>query len=170
MNFEEEFLDSLLGRRSPHSSPSPGKPDTWRRGTGGPGDSSWRYATCVTLKRRCSSLKIAARMPRRDPCWATDTETDRDRQIGPLESRILGNVVSPVRRGADGKGTQPVHRHCLAYGPTNPGTSRSLASRPPYRTDFEVTPIRPTIAIQDHLSESRLRSMKPKQVRSGTGG
>ena len=27
------------------------------------------------------------------------------------------------------------------------------------RTDFEVTPIRPTIAIQDHLSESRLRSM-----------
>jgi len=26
-------------------------------------------------------------------------------------------------------------------------------------TDFEVTPIRPTIAIQDHLSESRLRSM-----------
>jgi hypothetical protein len=45
-----------------------------------------------------------------------------------------------------------------AYGLTYSGISRSLASRPPYRTDFEVTPIRPTIAVQDHLSESRLRS------------
>ena len=35
-----------------------------------------------------------------------------------------------------------------AYGLTNSGVSRSLASRPSYRTDFEVTPIRPTIAIQ----------------------
>src|SRR5271157_5399349 len=50
-----------LWRRSPHSSPSPGKPDTWRRGTGGPDDSMWRYATCETLKQRCSSLKIVAR-------------------------------------------------------------------------------------------------------------
>jgi len=28
-----------------------------------------------------------------------------------------------------------------AYGLTNPGTRRSLASRPPHRTGFEVTPI-----------------------------
>src|SRR5215472_17516382 len=51
-------------------------------------------------------------MPRRDPCRETDTETDSERQIGPLESRILGKLVSPVRKGADGKGTPPVLRHC----------------------------------------------------------
>jgi hypothetical protein len=27
-------------------------------------------------------------------------------------TRILGNVVSPVRKGADGKGARPVIRHC----------------------------------------------------------
>ena len=32
------------------------------------------------------------------------------------------------------------------------------------RTDFEVTPNRPTIAVQDHLSESRLRSIRPKRL------
>ena len=51
-------------------------------------------------------------MPRRYPCRETDTETDSERQIGPLESRILGKLVSPVRKGADGKGTLPVFRHC----------------------------------------------------------
>jgi len=44
-----------LWRRSPRSSPRPGKPVTWRRGTGGPDDSMWRYATCETLKQCCSS-------------------------------------------------------------------------------------------------------------------
>ena len=51
-------------------------------------------------------------MPRRYPCRETDTETDSERQIGPLESRILGKLVSPLRKGADGKGTLPVFRHC----------------------------------------------------------
>ena len=37
-------------------------------------------------------------MPRRDPCRATDAETDGDHQIGSLESRILGNPVRPVVR------------------------------------------------------------------------
>jgi hypothetical protein len=32
------------------------------------------------------------------------------------------------------------------------------------RTDFEVMPIRPTIAVQDYLSESRLRPIRPKRA------
>jgi hypothetical protein len=35
-------------------------------------------------------IEDRGKMPRRNPCRATDTETDGDRQIGPLESRVLG--------------------------------------------------------------------------------
>ena len=49
------------GRRSPHSSPRPGKPATWRRGAGGSMAEPWRYATCEMPKRHWPSSESAAR-------------------------------------------------------------------------------------------------------------
>jgi hypothetical protein len=58
--------------------------------------------TLLIIEDRGKSMHA---LPRCDSRRETDTETNGDRRIGSLESRILGNVVSPVRRGADGKGT-----------------------------------------------------------------
>jgi hypothetical protein len=41
-------------------------------------------------------------------------------------------VSSPVRRGADGKGRRRLPITANAYGLTNPGIRRNLASRLPY--------------------------------------
>ena len=85
--------------------------------------------------RRRKTLIVCERLPRRDPRRATDADArsqdasiDRDR---PLESRMLGNVSSPVRRGADGKGRSrlPVTAAQRAHEPRH---KPYLASRLPY--------------------------------------
>src|SRR5208337_4124440 len=67
---------------------------------------------------------------------------------------------SPVRSGAR---SRPVKRPSRARPPPSRLPQAAVLTT---TTDFEVTPIRPTIAIQDHLSESRLRSMRPTRART----
>ena len=71
------FRARAPGRRNPHSSSSPGKPDTWQRGVGDPMAGTWRDAKC--------------KLPRRS---SPSTEKQR---IGPLESRMTRKC--PVRFG-----------------------------------------------------------------------
>jgi hypothetical protein len=47
-------------RRSPHNSPRPGEPATWRRGAGGRMTGAWRYATCETPRRPWPSSERGA--------------------------------------------------------------------------------------------------------------
>src|SRR5271157_3527607 len=75
------FRARAPGRRNPHSSSSPGKPDTWQRGVGDPMAGTWRDAKC--------------KLPRRS------SPSSKDRATGEPDD---AKVSSPVRRGADGKG------------------------------------------------------------------
>ena len=57
-----------------------------------------------------------------------------------LKDRATGEpddakVSSPVRRGADGKGRSRLPVTADAYGLTNPGIRRNLASRLPYEDE-----------------------------------
>src|SRR5271157_5892131 len=69
---------------------------------------------------------------------------------------------SPVRSGAR---SRPVKRPSRARPPPSRLPQAAVLTT---TTDFEVTPIRPTIAIQDHLSESRLRSIRPTRAGAAT--
>ena len=53
----------------------------------------------------------------------------KDRATGEPDD---AKVSSPVRRGADGKGRSRLPVTADAYGLTNPGIRRNLASRLPY--------------------------------------
>ena len=75
------FRARAPGRRNPHSSSSPGKPDTWQRGVGDPMAGTWRDAKC--------------KLPRRSSPSQKDTTTNQ--RIGPLESRMTRKC--PVRFG-----------------------------------------------------------------------
>ena len=80
------FRARAPGRRNPHSSSSPGKPDTWQRGVGDPMAGTWRDAKCK-LPRRSSPSRI-----------------------GPLESRMTRKC--PVRFGGGRmEKDEPVTRH-----------------------------------------------------------
>jgi hypothetical protein len=56
----------------------------------------------------------------------------KDRATGEPDD---AKVSSPVRRGADGKGRSRLPVTADAYGLTNPGTRRNLASRLPYEEE-----------------------------------
>jgi len=110
----------------------------------------------VTLKRRCSSLKITSRSMLGNRHG--DRQKPSNRSTGEPDTRKRcksGSEGGGWKRDAAGSPS------LLGIRSHEPQHKPYLASRPPYRTDFEVTPIRPTIAIQDHLSESRLRSIRP---------
>src|SRR5208337_1039533 len=107
------FRARAPGRRNPQSSSSPGKPDTWQRGVGDPMAGTWRDAKCK-LPRRSSP--------------STENQS-KDRATGEPDD---AKVSSPVRRGADGKGRSRLPVTADAYGLTNPGIRRNLASRLPY--------------------------------------
>ncbi len=54
------FRARAPGRRNPHSSSSPGKPDTWQRGVGDPMAGTWRDAKCKLPRRSSPSSKDRA--------------------------------------------------------------------------------------------------------------
>src|SRR5208337_3282446 len=117
------FRARAPGRRNPHSSSSPGKPDTWQRGIGDPMAGTWRDAKCKLPRRSSPSTENVAdtetdlaqghvgheaqdphrlrAMPRRDPRRTTDEDTrgsgGTNQRIGPLESRMTRKC--PVRFG-----------------------------------------------------------------------
>src|SRR5271166_3077198 len=108
------FRARAPGRRNPHSSSSPGKPDTWQRGVGDPMAGTWRDAKCKLPRRSSPSTENVADteheaqdphrlrvMPRRDPRRTTDEDTrgsgGTNQRIGPLESRMTRKC--PVRFG-----------------------------------------------------------------------
>ena len=64
----------------------------------------------------------------------------KDRATGEPDD---AKVSSPVRRGADGKGRSRLPVTADAYGLTNPGIRRNLASRLPYGTGPVRMPIEP---------------------------
>src|SRR5208337_2881565 len=110
------FRARAPGRRNPHSSSSPGKPDTWQRGVGDPRleRGGMRNANCRDAPRHLQS---------------------KDRATGEPDD---AKVSSPVRRGADGKGRSRLPVTADAYGLTNPGIRRNLASRLPYEDSWKL--------------------------------
>src|SRR5271157_5627879 len=54
------FRARAPGRRNPHSSSSPGKPDTWQRGVGDPMAGTWRDAKCKLPRRSSPSTENVA--------------------------------------------------------------------------------------------------------------
>ena len=135
------------GRRNPHSSSSPGKPDTWQRGVGDPMAGTWRDAKCKLPRRSSPSTENVAdtegARPSSSASDATSRSTPDDRRghtrirRNQSKDRATGEpddvkVSSPVRRGADGKGRSRLPVTADAYGLTNPGIRRNLASRLPY--------------------------------------
>src|SRR5208337_1146571 len=133
------------GRRNPHSSSSPGKPDTWQRGVGDPMAGTWRDAKCKLPRRSSPSMENVAggARPSSSASDATSRSTPDDRRghtrirRNQSKDRATGEpddakVSSPVRRWADGKGRSRLPVTADAYGLTNPGIRRNLASRLPY--------------------------------------
>ena len=59
----------------------------------------------------------------------------KDRATGEPDD---AKVSSPVRRGADGKGRSRLPVTADAYGLTNPGIRRNLASRLPYENSLTL--------------------------------
>ena len=59
----------------------------------------------------------------------------KDRATGEPDD---AKVSSPVRRGADGKGRSRLPVTADAYGLTNPGIRRNLASRLPYEEELKL--------------------------------
>ena len=59
----------------------------------------------------------------------------KDRATGEPDD---AKVSSPVRRGADGKGRSRLPVTADAYGLTNPGIRRNLASRLPYEDSWKL--------------------------------
>src|SRR5271157_3765553 len=136
------FRARAPGRRNPHSSSSPGKPDTWQRGVGDPMAGTWRDAKCKLPRRSSPSTEKSA-------SDATSRSTPDDRRghtrirRNQSKDRATGEpddakVSSPVRRGADGKGRSRLPVTADAYGLTNPGIRRNLASRLPYEDEFDA--------------------------------
>src|SRR5271166_6654237 len=134
------FRARAPGRRNPHSSSSPGKPDTWQRGVGDPMAGTWRDAKCKLPRRSSPSTEKSA-------SDATSRSTPDDRRghtrirRNQSKDRATGEpddakVSSPVRRGADGKGRSRLPVTADAYGLTNPGIRRNLASRLPYENRY----------------------------------
>ena len=80
---------------------------------------TWRDAKCK-LPRRSSP--------------STENES-KDRATGEPDD---AKVSSPVRRGADGKGRSRLPVTADAYGLTNPGIRRNLASRLPYENSLTL--------------------------------
>jgi hypothetical protein len=78
---------------------------------------------------------------------------DRDRCLADRH----GCVAAPVVPLGGVAAVRASARECSA----SPGLCALCIRR---RTDFEVMPISPTIAVPDHLSEILLRSIRPKQV------
>ena len=68
----------------------------------------------------------------------------KDRATGEPDD---AKVSSPVRRGADGKGRSRLPVTADAYGLTNPGIRRNLASRLPYEDSRYVKPFRGTLRV-----------------------
>jgi len=145
------FRARAPGRRNPHSSSSPGKPDTWQRGVGDPMAGTWRDAKCKLPRRSSPSTENVAdtegARPSSSASDATSRSTPDDRRghtrirRNQSKDRATGEpddakVSSPVRRGADGKGRSRLPVTADAYGLTNPGIRRNLASRLPYENRY----------------------------------
>src|SRR5271157_1244223 len=81
----------------------------------------------------------------------------KDRATGEPDD---AKVSSPVRRGADGKGRSRLPVTADAYGLTNPGIRRNLASRLPYE---EVT-------VTVKQAATRLCSSDVSRRSRGSGG
>src|SRR5271166_6817098 len=123
------FRARAPGRRNPHSSSSPGKPDTWQRGVGDPMAGTWRDAKCKLPRRSSPSTEKSA-------SDATSRSTPDDRRghtrirRNQSKDRATGEsddakVSSPVRRGADGKGRSRLPVTADAYTGTDQGFSSS---------------------------------------------
>src|SRR5208283_3259446 len=151
------FRARAPGRRNPHSSSSPGKPDTWQRGVGDPMAGTWRDAKCKLPRRSSPSTENVAdtegARPSSSASDATSRSTPDDRRghtrirRNQSKDRATGEpddakVSSPVRRGADGKGRSRLPVTADAYGLTNPGIRRNLASRLPYEDSRSLKPFR----------------------------
>ena len=82
----------------------------------------------------------------------------KDRATGEPDD---AKVSSPVRRGADGKGRSRLPVTADAYGLTNPGIRRNLASRLPYENHLKnVKPFIETLRVTNPVRQSRASSRK----------
>src|SRR5271157_1218918 len=122
------FRARAPGRRNPHSSSSPGKPDTWQRGVGDPMAGTWRDAKC--------------KLPRRSSPSTEKGSGGTNQRIGPLESRMTRKC--PVRFGGgrmekDAAGYPSLLTHTGSRTPASDGTSpaayptRIVGSLKPFR-------------------------------------
>ena len=166
------FRARAPGRRNPHSSSSPGKPDTWQRGVGDPMAGTWRDAKCKLPRRSSPSTENVAggARPSSSASDATSRSTPDDRRghtrirRNQSKDRATGEpddakVSSPVRRGADGKGRSRLPVTADAYGLTNPGIRRNLASRLPYENHLKnVKPFGETLRVTNPVRQSRASS------------
>ena len=97
---------------------------------------TWRDAKC--------------KLPRRS------SPSSKDRATGEPDD---AKVSSPVRRGADGKGRSRLPVTADAYGLTNPGIRRNLASRLPYENHLKnVKPFVETLRVTNPVRQSRASS------------
>ena len=71
------FRARAPGRRNPHSSSSPGKPDTWQRGAGDPMAGTWRDAKCKLPRRSSPSTENVADTEGARPSSSASDATSR---------------------------------------------------------------------------------------------
>src|SRR5208337_1665223 len=145
------------GRRNPHSSSSPGKPDTWQRGVGDPMAGTWRDAKCKLPRRSSPSTENVAdtegARPSSSASDATSRSTPDDRRghtrirRNQSKDRATGEsddakVSSPVRRGADGKGRSRLPVTADAYGSRTPASDGTSPAAYPTRIVGSLKPFR----------------------------
>src|SRR5208283_3049005 len=141
------------GRRNPHSSSSPGKPDTWQRGVGDPMAGTWRDAKCKLPRRSSPSTENVAdtegARPSSSASDATSRSTPDDRRghtrirRNQSKDRATGepdDAKVPIRVGGGGvgKGGSGYPSRLTQTGSRTPASDGTSPAAYPTRTSTDA--------------------------------